>query len=94
MSEPLLLRAAPGRSADLFHALPLDIIDPFLYIELDDRRFAVNSVLERDRIEALGLGIELIDPFELGLDELLDPRLPRTPRWPPRPACCGSCPTD
>jgi hypothetical protein len=37
MSEPLLLRAAPGRSADLFHALPLDIIDPFLYIELDDR---------------------------------------------------------
>jgi Xaa-Pro aminopeptidase len=59
MSEPLLLRAAPGRSADLFHALPLDIIDPFLYIELDDRRFAVNSVLERDRIEALGLGIEL-----------------------------------
>ena len=55
MSEPLLLRAAPAASADLFHAVPLDIIDPFLYIELDDRRFAVNSVLERDRIEALGL---------------------------------------
>jgi Xaa-Pro aminopeptidase len=76
MSEPLLLRAAPGRSADLFHAVPLDIIDPFLYIEVDDRRFAVNSVLERDRIEALGLGIELIDPFELGLDELLDAGVP------------------
>jgi hypothetical protein len=84
MSEPLLLRAAPGRSADLFHAVPLDIIDPFLYIEVDDRRFAVNSVLERDRIEALGLGIELIDPFELGLDELLDvPRSSPTARSPP-----------
>ena len=51
MSEPILLRAAPGASADLFHAVPLDIIDPFLYAEVDDRRFAVNSVLERDRIE-------------------------------------------
>jgi Xaa-Pro aminopeptidase len=72
MSEPLLLRAAPSASADLFHAIPLDIIDPFLYAELDDRRFAVNGVLERDRIEALGLGIEVIDPFELGMDELLN----------------------
>jgi Xaa-Pro aminopeptidase len=72
MSEPLLLRAAPSASADLFHAVPLDIIDPFLYAEVDDRRFAVNSVLERDRIEALGLGIEIIDPFELGMDELLN----------------------
>ena len=72
MSEPLLLRAAPGSSADLFHAIPLDIIDPFLYAEVDDRRFAVNTVLERDRIEGLGLGIELLDPFELGMDELLN----------------------
>ena len=72
MSEPILLRAAPGLSADLFHAVPLDIIDPFLYLELDDRRFAVNSVLERDRIEGLGRGIEVIDPFELGMDELLN----------------------
>jgi Xaa-Pro aminopeptidase len=72
VSEPLLLRAAPSASADLFHAVPLEIIDPFLYAEVDDRRFAVNSVLERDRIEALGLGIEVIDPFELGMDELLN----------------------
>jgi Xaa-Pro aminopeptidase len=72
MSEPLLLRGAPAASADLFHAVPLDIVDPFLYVELEDRRFAVNGVLERDRIEGLGLGIEVIDPFELGMDELLD----------------------
>ena len=72
MSEPILLRAAPGSSADLFHAVPIDILDPFLYAEIDDRRFCVNSVLERDRIEALGLGIEVLDPFELGMDELLN----------------------
>ena len=29
-------------------------------------------MLERDRIEALGLGIEVLDPFELGMDELLN----------------------
>ena len=68
----LLLRAAPGASADLFHAVPLDILDPFLYAEVDDRRFCVNGVLERDRIEALGLGIEVVDPFSLGLDTLLE----------------------
>jgi len=68
----LLLRAAPGSSADLFHAIPLDILDPFLYVEHDGRKVAVIGVLERDRIEALGLGIEVVDPFELGLDSLLD----------------------
>jgi Xaa-Pro aminopeptidase len=72
VSEPILLRAAPGASADLFHAVPIDILDPFLYAEVDDRRFCVNGVLERDRIKALGLGIEVLDPFELGMDELLN----------------------
>jgi Xaa-Pro aminopeptidase len=68
----LLLRAAPGASADLFHAIPLEILDPFLYAEHDGRKVAVIGVLERDRIEALGLGIEVLDPFELGLDSLLN----------------------
>jgi len=68
----LLLRAAPGSSADLFHAIPLEILDPFLYAEHDGRKVAVLGVLERDRIEALGLGIEVLDPFELGLDSLLN----------------------
>ena len=29
-------------------------------------------MLERDRIDALGLGIEIVDPFSLGLDSLLE----------------------
>ena len=68
----LLMRAAPGSSADLFHAIPLEILDPFLYVETPERKVAVIGVLERDRIEALGLGIEVMDPFSLGLDSLLN----------------------
>ena len=72
MSEALLMRAGPAASADLYHAIPLDILDPFLYLEAGERKVAVIGVLERDRIEALELGIEVIDPFELGLDSLLN----------------------
>jgi Xaa-Pro aminopeptidase len=68
----LLMRATPAVSADLFHAIPLEILDPFLYAEHDGRKVAVTGVLERDRIEALGLGIEVLDPFSLGLDTLLE----------------------
>ena len=32
----LLTRATPAISADLFHAVPLDILDPFLYAEHGD----------------------------------------------------------
>ncbi len=67
----LLMRASTA-SADLFHALPIDILDPFLYAEHDGRKVAVIGVLERDRIDALGLGIEIVDPFSLGLDSLLE----------------------
>jgi Xaa-Pro aminopeptidase len=72
MTETLLLRADTQRSADMFHTIPLEIIDPFLYIETGERKIAVTGVLERDRIQDLGLGIEVLDPFAFGLDELLD----------------------
>lgn len=68
LRSTLLLHAAPERSADLFHAVPLGIGDPFTYLEAGDRRVAVISVLERDAVE--GLGIEVIDPSALGRDEL------------------------
>lgn len=72
MTEALLMRADTARSADMFHAIPLEIIDPFLYVEAGDRKVAVTGVLERDRIQGLGLGIDVLDPFNFGLDELLD----------------------
>jgi len=65
----LLLYGAPDSSPDLFHAIPLGIIDPFLYAEADGRRAATVGVLDADKVRALG--IDVIDPAELGADELL-----------------------
>ena len=67
-SEALVIYGAPELSADLFHAVP-GIIDPFLYIESDGRRAATVSQLDADKVTALG--IEILDPYELGADELL-----------------------
>ena len=65
----LLIYGAPELSADLFHAVPTGIIDPFLYIEIDGRRAATVSQLDADKVSSLG--IEILDPYELGEDELL-----------------------
>ena len=59
------------RHATLRHEIPLGIGDEFLYLEANGKRAAVVSVLERDRVEQLGLGLELIAPEELGADDLL-----------------------
>src|SRR3954468_18607154 len=64
-----LIYGAPEVNADLFHAVPLGIGDPFLYLEDGDRRVATVSVLEADKVSALG--IEVLDPAQLGQDELI-----------------------
>ncbi len=58
------------RSADMFHTLPVLIMDPFLLVELDGRRIAVNGAIERDRILAVD-GVEVLDPSTLGREQLL-----------------------
>jgi len=65
----LLLYAAPERSPDMFHELPLPIGDPFPYIEAGGRRAALIGVLDADKVRALG--VEVLDPGALGADELL-----------------------
>ena len=40
MTAPLLMHADTERSADLFHAIPSTIIDPFLYVEIGGPRAA------------------------------------------------------
>jgi Xaa-Pro aminopeptidase len=65
----LLIHGAPDTSPDLFHAIPVGIIDPFLYAEVGGRRAATVSVLDADKVSALG--IEVLDPAQLGADELL-----------------------
>jgi Xaa-Pro aminopeptidase len=70
----LLIYGSPEHSADLFHAVPASIIDPFLYIEEDGRRAATVSVLDADKVRTLG--VEVLDPYALGRDELLAAGLP------------------
>ena len=67
---------APRASADLFHAIPEGIGDPFLYVEADGRRAATVSVLDADKVRAHG--VEVLDPSALGADELIAQGVNRT----------------
>jgi Xaa-Pro aminopeptidase len=64
----VLLYGAPDASPDMFHAVPAGIVDPFLYAETGGRRAATASVLDADRVRAAG--VEVIDPAQLGADDL------------------------
>ena len=68
-NDAILLHAAPERSSDLFHAVPVGIGDAFTYLEAAGRRVAVIAVLDRDAVAALG--VEVIDPTALGRDDLM-----------------------
>src|SRR4051794_1639741 len=74
MADSVLIYGAPDLSADLFHAVPVSIIDPFLYLEKDGERAATVSVLDANKVR--GAGIEVLDPYVLGRDELLKQGLP------------------
>ena len=71
----VLIYGAPEASPDLFHALPVGIGDPFLYAEVGGRRIATPSVLDGDKVAALG--IEILDPSTLGADALFGQGLGR-----------------
>jgi Xaa-Pro aminopeptidase len=73
----VLIHGDTHRSAALRHELPLGIIDPFSYFELDGRRVAVIASMEGVRIAEVAPDVEIIDPYELGLDELVQ----RGMRW-------------
>src|SRR5919112_4219412 len=72
----VLIYGAPNGAPDLFHAIPAGIVDPFLYVERDGRRVATVSVLDADKVSALG--IEVLDGATLGRDELLEQGLTDT----------------
>jgi Xaa-Pro aminopeptidase len=71
MAPDVLIHGDTHRSAALRHELPLGIIDPFSYFEVDGRRVVVVSELEAGRIAAAAPDVEVVDPYELGLDELV-----------------------
>jgi len=67
----VLIVADTRSSPEMRHEVPLVIPDPFLYAELGGSRHAAVTSFEQERIEQLGLGINVIPWEELGLDELL-----------------------
>jgi Xaa-Pro aminopeptidase len=71
MASGVLIHGDTHRSAALRHELPLGIVDPFPYFEVDGRRVAVLASMEAGRVREAAPGVDVIDPYELGLDELI-----------------------
>jgi Xaa-Pro aminopeptidase len=71
MAPDVLIHGDTHRSAALRHELPLGLIDPISYFEVGGRRVVVVSELEASRISEAAPGVEIVDPYELGLDELI-----------------------
>jgi Xaa-Pro aminopeptidase len=72
MPPDVLIHGDTNHSAALRHELPLGILDPFSYFEVDGRRVVVIVAFEADRILEAAPGVEILDPYELGLDELVE----------------------
>jgi Xaa-Pro aminopeptidase len=71
-SPDVLIHGDTHSSAALRHELPLGIIDPFSYFEVSGRRVAVIASMEAGRVKEAAPDVEVIDPYALGLDELID----------------------
>jgi Xaa-Pro aminopeptidase len=67
----LLLYGDTERNAALRHEIPIAIIDPLLYVQMDGRTFIEASSLERDRLAEARPDAELIEDADLGFYELL-----------------------
>jgi len=59
------------RYPSLRHEVPLEIMDPFLFVEHDGRAHVLTNVLERDRIAAVLPDAEFAMLDELGYFELV-----------------------
>jgi Xaa-Pro aminopeptidase len=73
----VLICADTVRSAEMRHEVPVEIMDPFLYAEVDGHRYAVVSQLEVAAVREKAPDIEVILPEQLGWDELVE----RQPDW-------------
>jgi Xaa-Pro aminopeptidase len=67
----VLMFGATDVDADLFQAVPIAIIDPFVYLEVGGKRVVVLGVFEHDRVRALDAGLEVRDPSDFGRTGLL-----------------------
>jgi Xaa-Pro aminopeptidase len=70
VAEAVLIYADSFRSADMRHAVPLGVPDPFLYAEANGGRHVFASSMEATRLRELGL-FDVHPTEELGHDELI-----------------------
>jgi Xaa-Pro aminopeptidase len=70
VAEAVLIYADSFRSADMRHAVPLGVPDPFLYAEENGSRHVFVSSMEATRLRELGL-FDVHPREELGFDELV-----------------------
>jgi Xaa-Pro aminopeptidase len=73
----VLLYGDTERSAALRHEIPITIIDPFLYAEVDGRVHVTVSPIEHDRVAAARPDAELLNYADLGFYELMKAGLTR-----------------
>ncbi|HSC02097.1 MAG TPA: hypothetical protein VLC49_02230, partial [Solirubrobacteraceae bacterium] len=67
----LLIWGDTGSSPELRHEVPVDIGDPFLYLESGGRRVVVTNALEEFRIASAAPELEHLLIEDLGRDELI-----------------------
>ncbi len=72
----LLLFGDTERAAALRHEIPVAIIDPLLFAEVDGRRYVLTSMLERDRVARALPEAEVLDFFAFGYRELVREGMP------------------
>jgi Xaa-Pro aminopeptidase len=71
VTDGVLIYGDSFRSADMRHAVPLGVPDPFLYAEQNGTQHVFTSSMEAVRLRDLGL-FEVHTGEELGSDELLE----------------------
>jgi Xaa-Pro aminopeptidase len=71
VSDSLLIYADCFRSADMRHAVPLGVPDPFLYAEENGKRHVFTNSMEATRVSELGL-FDVHVNEEFGVDELVE----------------------
>ena len=76
MADGILIYGDSFRSADLRHAVPLGVPDPFLYAEQNGNRHVFANSMEAARLRELGL-FDVHVHEEFGVDELIQAGTPR-----------------
>src|SRR5215475_12918000 len=71
MADAVLIYGDSFRSADMRHAVPLGVPDPFLYAEQNGSRHVFTNSMEAARLRELGL-FDVHEHEELGADELIE----------------------